>query len=108
MKKTIVSSFILPVLFATPAFASMNFIGDGYKVPPACTSDDHSIIETVSGQTVVTGCWTPTAWNASFAQTSQRTFKFGASQSVTLKSGRVETCPWFFSAGCVINPTLIQ
>lgn len=109
MKKTLIASLASVLLFAgsaAPAFASMNFVGEGYKVPPACTADDHGIYELVGSSFIETGCWTPAAWNRSIVDASKRTHKFDFNASVTLKSGRVETCPFYW--GCVIDPALLK
>ena len=114
MKNFIATALASVLLFgaATPAFASMTFIGDGYKVPPACTSNDHGVYEMVGGNTVVTGCWTQAAFDASEARAraAQVGIKFGVGTSLALKAGGAANCPdWFPQfAGCVIDKGLVR
>lgn len=96
---------------AAPAFASMTFIGDGYKVPPACSSNDHAVYEMLDGTLQVSGCWTQAAVDAANARAkaAQDGIHFGRGTSITLKSGRSEPCPWYYLlSGCVIDKGLVQ
>lgn len=102
--------------FMSKAIASI-VIAFGLLVPAASFAatpvqcdpqTNHQIFETGTG--IVVGCISNVAWDASVALAKRNTFHFATGASITLKSGAVETCPWWFPflAGCVINPDLVR
>lgn len=103
--------------FATPAFAAMpNFIGTGYKQAENCTlSTDRHVWELVGSNFIKVGCITQEAHEAAeaaarAAQDKTTGLRFGVGQSVTLRTGAVETCPFWFPqyAGCTIARSLVR
>lgn len=91
--------------FVLPAFA-------GASTSVACDKASNHPVYSYDGSTVV-GCISGSDWSRAEAEAAARAnpknvFAFATGASVTLKSGRVETCPWWFpAAGCVIPRELI-
>lgn len=113
MKTKLVSLLIVVgVLMPAAAFADMpNFVGSGYKRGADCiVPPDRGVWEEVGGKITLVYCWTELAWNKAAADSATRTYKFGVGNTVFLKNGKSETCPFFFvpSAGCVIDPAIVR
>lgn len=77
-----------------------------------CPDPGHKVA-TADGAHIV-GCISDADWQRAAAEAYTRSqpasiYAFGVGQSVTLKNGRIETCPfWFPMAGCVISRDLLQ
>ena len=93
------------------AVSSMGFVPTVAAAAITCVNPDHAIYGDADNRGIVTSCIPANTWDinmASAADLQLNGLHFNPLQSVILKDGTVEVCPFWYISGCVIAKSLVR